>query len=532
VKPNTVTLTIDGRTAVVPKGKNLIEAAKTVGIEIPHFCYHPALSISGNCRICMVEIEGPRGKALSIACNTTVSDGMKVETASPRVLAARKGVMEFLLLNHPTDCPICDQVGECRLHDYYMMYDLAPSRMKLAKVKKSKAINAGPTLVLDQERCITCVRCVRFVSEITKTYDVAVEYRGDHSRISLPPGREITHKYSECMADTCPVGAFTQRKFRFKKRVYFLKNADSICPWCSRGCNIIAQFDSAENRLYRLKPRFNDDVNKHWMCDVGRWCFSEIQAEKRLASAARKNGEALQWNEAVKTAAKGLSGAAGKCFVVGTSFLSNEDVYALVRLGGKAGAAAFAHHPKPGGSEWEQFEDDLLIKREKSPNSRGAETLGLGAADYGRTLGALLDDLKAGKYDCGVVVGRDLSAFGHEVEDALSRLNFLLVIDATLTRTVKSATVAFPMATCFEREGTYVNGDGRVQRFAAAVTPPGGAKAPFEILGAILDEMSPGGERAAWTAQNVFAMIRRDNAAFAKVADAELGAFGAPLELK
>jgi NADH-quinone oxidoreductase subunit G len=568
-KTDTVTLTIDGLEATVPKGLNLIQAAETVGIEISHFCYHPALPIAGNCRMCLVEIEGPRGKALVIACNTQAGDGMKVETHNEKVLEARKGIMEFLLLNHPTDCPICDQVGECRLHEYYSKYDLQPSRMKLEKVHAAKHVDAGPTLVHDRERCIRCTRCVRFAANITKTFDTSIEYRGDHSILCLPPGHKITNNYSECIADVCPVGAFTSRKFRFKKRVYFLESIESVCPGCSRGCNILAQYDPMENEIYRLKPRFNSAVNQHWMCDIGRWCFKLFQGEERLVSPATDSGRKAHGpEEAVELAAKELSGVEGDSFIIGNPMLSNEDVYMLLKLAEAMGVKAVAHHPKPGDSEWEKLKDDLLINIEKSPNSTGAEALGLGKADFGRTLGSLLDDLKDGKFEAGIIVGQDPASLGHEVSDALEKLKFLLVIDTKLTKTGKMASLVMPTATVFERAGTFVNGDGRVQKFAAAVCPPGNVVAPFAVFAAILEKMAlvdaeskaasvvlsmlktlgvetPEGadendvaallEAAKETGrkaceQDVLNLIRAEADAFRNVTDAELGAFGAVLE--
>src|SRR5882724_9218328 len=274
-----IKLTIDGKEVATTKGKNLIEVAAEIGIDIPHYCYHPKLSIAGNCRMCLVEIE--RMPKLQIACNTPVGEGMSVLTQSPKVLAIRKAVMEFLLVNHPVDCPICDQAGECWLQDYYMQHDLYQSRMELdEKIHKREAVDLGPMVVLDSERCVHCSRCVRFTEVVTKTGEMAFFNRGGHVEIGTIQNRPVLNPYSGNIVDVCPVGALTSRDFRFQQRVWFLKNTESICGGCSTGCNV--QLDHKQNTVYRMIARRNTDVNKSWLCDEGRLSFHSLQNSQRL----------------------------------------------------------------------------------------------------------------------------------------------------------------------------------------------------------------------------------------------------------
>jgi NADH-quinone oxidoreductase subunit G len=273
-------LTIDGKEITVEPGTKVIEAIKRLGIFIPHYCYHPGLSIAGNCRICMVDVE--KSPKPQIACNTDCADGMVVRTDTDRAKETRRHVLEFLLINHPLDCPVCDQAGECWLQDYYMRFGLYDARFYEQKVKKPKAVPIGPTVMLDAERCILCSRCVRFSDEITKTSELGIVNRGDHSEIAVHPDKELNNKYSGNVVDICPVGALTDRDFRFKCRVWYLKKADSICPGCARGCNTEIHYNldrpqhGGGDRVMRLKPREYPEVNQWWMCDAGRYGYKFI----------------------------------------------------------------------------------------------------------------------------------------------------------------------------------------------------------------------------------------------------------------
>src|SRR4051812_32570581 len=298
------TVTINGKTIDVPDGTNLIRAAEMAGEEIPTYCYHPGLSVAGNCRMCLVDIRAMSAKQpnplpkLQIGCNTIVQDGMVVESNNPRVIEARQGVLEFLLINHPIDCPICDQAGECKLQEYYMDYGRYHSRFALEeKVEKGKVIPVGPDIMLDQERCILCTRCVRFLEEYTGTCELGLTERGDHMELHLANGKQVDNPYATNIVDICPVGALTSREFRFRARVWYLDTAPSICAGCANGCNI--DVDTRENKIFRLKPRANLDVNGYWMCDDGRRTWHINEGDHRLkASYVRATEEFIETDPA------------------------------------------------------------------------------------------------------------------------------------------------------------------------------------------------------------------------------------------
>jgi NADH-quinone oxidoreductase subunit G len=309
----TVTLTIDEHSVEAPKGQTILDAAKMVGVQIPHYCYHPGLPIVGSCRMCLVEID--KVPKMQPSCATMVSEGMVVHTKTPQTLQNRRSVLEFLLTNHPLDCPVCDQAGECELQNFYMEHGLYDVRHNEDKTKRKKAYPIGPHIILDQERCILCTRCVRFTRDITKTFELGVIDRGHRSEIDVFPGFELNNPYSGNVADLCPVGALTDRDFRFKCRVWFLGSAQSICPGCSRGCNIDIHFNERFNpryhdqRVHRLKPRYNEEVNSFWICDAGRYAYHSIDAPNRLKVPMLKRNETFQestWAEAVQEAATSL----------------------------------------------------------------------------------------------------------------------------------------------------------------------------------------------------------------------------------
>src|SRR5437667_356967 len=485
-------LTINGHAVEVPPGTNLIEAARKIGVEIPHYCYHPGLSIAGQCRLCMVDIEKtPRP---TIACNTPAVDGMVVLTETDRVKETRKSIMEFHLINHPLDCPVCDQAGECWLQIYYMEHGLYDPRMRDEKVHKPKAVPLGPHVMLDAERCILCSRCVRFCDEVTKTGELGIFNRGDHSEIGLFPGTTLDNPYSGNVIDICPVGALTDRDFRFRIRVWYLDRGKSVCPGCARGCNTEVHTNTKRThhaqgrRVVRLKPRFNGDVNQWWMCDAGRYGFGDVDAPTRLLAPAVRaaDGErAVEWPEAVALLARQLQDAGGEAIGVFLSpGLPNEDLWLARRLlVDTLGIRAVAVHAPP---RTPGVADDLLIVADKHPNSRGAALMGLdGAAAGGADGSRVLEAARAGRLRVLWVFGHDLLDTGWPeaaVAQALDRVPYLVFQGPNGNGTSQRAHLVLPAAAWVEREGTYTNVGGRVQRFWRAVFPRGAARSDWEIL--------------------------------------------------
>jgi NADH-quinone oxidoreductase subunit G len=490
-------LTIDGQEIEVPAGTNLIEAARRLGIEIPHYCYHPGLSIAGQCRLCMVEIEkNPRPQ---IACNTVAADGMVIHTRTSAVLEVRKSIMEFHLINHPLDCPVCDQAGECWLQIYYMQHGLYDSRMVDEKVHKPKAVPIGPRVILDAERCILCSRCVRFCDEVTGTGELGIFNRGDHSEIGLFPGKELTNPYSGNVVDICPVGALTDRDFRFAVRVWYLDRARSICPGCARGCNIEIHYNvrrphhNQGRRIARLKPRENPEVNKWWICDAGRYGFGFIDDPSRLLSPSRREGpkaEEIAWEEALQLLARRLRQySPEEIGVLASPQMANEDLFLLKGLVDQFGIRHVDFRVparEPG------YEDGILIKADKNPNSRGAELIGLLPRDGGLDAFGMLRAARDRRLKCLWVFHHDLTRSAwreEEVLEALLALDCLIFQGSNQNGVSPHAHLVLPSATYAEREGTFTNFEGRVQRFWKAVEPMGASLADWEILGRVVEAL-------------------------------------------
>jgi NADH-quinone oxidoreductase subunit G len=484
-------LTINGKELEVPPGTNLIEAARLAGVEVPHYCYHPGLSIAGQCRLCMVDIEKvPRPQ---IGCNTLAADGMVVLTETDRVKETRKSMMEFHLINHPLDCPVCDQAGECWLQIYYMKHGLYDPRMTDEKVHKPKALPIGPHVMLDAERCILCSRCVRFCDEITHTGELGIFNRGDHSEIGLFPGTELSNKYSGNVIDICPVGALTDRDFRFQVRVWYLDTAKSVCNGCARGCNTEVhtsqrrQHHNQGRRVARLKPRFNPEVNKWWLCDEGRYGFKWIDGENRLLAPLRREGQAqvaASWDDAITAVGRALAQtAAGQIAVIASPQLANEDAFALRRCLEqlKVTQRDFRMPPRAPGDE-----DDFLIRADKNPNTRGLELVGLGPAAGGSDVRAILQAAAKGQVALLWVLHHDLydSALPEaEVTAALTGAKTVVFQGPRANATSQRAHWVLPSAAYVEREGTFTNFQGRVQRFRTALAPLGEARPDWEIVG-------------------------------------------------
>ncbi|HEY5995715.1 MAG TPA: 2Fe-2S iron-sulfur cluster-binding protein, partial [Candidatus Deferrimicrobiaceae bacterium] len=399
--------TLNGMSVEVPDGTTILEAAKSVGVEIPHYCYHPKLSIAGSCRMCLVEVE--KFPKLQTACSTVVGEGMVVRTDTEKVRKAVTGVLELILIHHPVDCPICDQAGECGLQNYYMKYGLHKSRYALEdKVHKKKVQDLGGMIVMDAERCILCSRCIRFLREVTRTGEMEFFNRGDHSEISIFPGRKLDNHYTGNLADICPVGALTNRDFRFRCRVWFLNSFESICTGCANGCNVTA--DHRGDVLYRLKPRRNDAVNGCWMCDFGRVEYKKVNDGRLLVPVVRDGAGETEaaWESVLNLAGLRLAEAAAKrgpesVAVIASPQSSNEELWLVRRLAREVirtpHLAFSARTPGDG------FGDDFLIKPDKNPNTKGAQLLGIEESRFDAVLAAAAEGKLAALLVFGNVLG-------------------------------------------------------------------------------------------------------------------------------
>ena len=468
-------LTIDGREIEVAPATNLIEAARAAGVAIPYFCYHPYLTVVGQCRICMVEVEGqPR---LALGCATPAAEGMVVKAeTSERAREAREAVMEFLLANHPLDCPVCDQAGECLLQDHSMEEQRATFATHMAEARRTfpgyERRLIGPHVVQNQNRCIHCSRCIRFTDEISETASLTFKSRGNSAFIDTFDGRPFDDPMSACAADVCPVGALTVREFRFRKRAWKLHSTPSVCPGCSIGCNIF--IDHHERKVHRFTPRENAAVNATWLCDYGRFLADSLNEQTYLVPENRKSGrlERVGWGEAVAGLALELR-AARPLRVVASANLSNEELFLARELFGRHLRGELAvpvaegepRRMKNGQGEW-------LESREPHPNAAGARRLGLNVVDR--------EGLSRFLYGgAGLTLILDAEAHPFLATTEAIRLLRAGATAVWLRREHPLAGVArwvLPAASLASDEGTFTSLAGHVQRFAAAFTPPGGVR--------------------------------------------------------
>jgi NADH-quinone oxidoreductase subunit G len=524
-------LTIDGKEIEVPAGANLIEAARRLGIEIPHYCYHPGLSIAGQCRLCMVELEkNPRPQ---IACNMVAMDGMVVHTQTPKVLETRKSIMEFHLINHPLDCPVCDQAGECWLQIYYMKHGLYDSRFVEEKVHKPKAVPLGPHVILDAERCILCSRCTRFCDEITKTGELGIFNRGDHSEVGLFPGKVLDNRYSGNVVDICPVGALTDRDFRFQVRVWYLDTQKSVCPGCSRGCNIEIHSNvrrphhAQGRRVARLKPRYNPHVNDWWICDAGRYGFGSIDQGRITFPQLREGGSLREvtWQEALALLIDRLRAyGPDEIGLLASPEMTNEELFLIRRLAETLGVKNldFQVPPREPGDE-----DDFLLRADKNPNTRGAEAIGLWPADRGLDAWEMLEALRREQLKCLWVFHHDVTRCGWPegaVLEALQAAQCLIYTGSNVNGMTERAHLVLPAATYAEKDGTFTNFGGRVQRIRKALPPLGDSRAGWEILGECLEALNAGPKPNR--PEEVFRALAHAVPAFAGLTYRDLGEYG------
>lgn len=484
-------LTIDGKELEVEDGLNLIEAASRIGVEIPHFCYHPALSVVAQCRQCLVEVEGvPK---VMPACNTYVREGLIVKTDSERAVEARKATVEFTLINHPLDCPICDKGGECPLQLTTMEHGPGYSRFEGPEEKKVRQkYYLSDKILYDPNRCIMCTRCVRFTDEVTQTGELGYEGRGFRKKIVVFPGKNLDNELAGNVTDLCPVGALLNKDTLHEERVWYWKFTDTVCSLCSNGCNITVGVDPRKGKVARVRPRTNTDVNDYWICDRGRYEWTDIQdADKRLKDPIIRRGEGYEitdWEEAISFTAESLIEESSKplqstAFLTSAS-LTNEELYLFKKLAETLGSGNIAS--SIGLISGKKLFG--LLSSDPYPNSTGVKDLGY---PYGSNMVfEVIESIMEGKIKSLYTAGIDIFEFVKEedkprLSDALSRLSLFVAQDTVLTETLRLAHVILPGASAYEKDGTFTNDRGRVQRVRKAITPPGTAKADWEVFSLI-----------------------------------------------
>jgi NADH-quinone oxidoreductase subunit G len=540
---------VDGREIEVPKsmpdpisGKpiptTMIQACELAKTEVPHYCYHPKLPVVGNCRMCLVEYGmpalGPDRKPVmnpdgsvkiaksprpAIACATPISPGMEIYTKTPGVKQMREGVLESLLINHPLDCPICDQAGECKLQEYSVDYGQSASRFVEAKVHKPKAVDLGPRIMLDAERCILCTRCIRFTKDIAGDDALGIINRGSYNTIATFPGMPFDNNYTLNTVDICPVGALTSKDFRFKMRVWFLKETKSVCTSCATGCNII--IGSREEKIQRYTPRENDAVNGPWMCDSGRLNYKWIGRADRLKDVLVR-GQKSTWTSALNEISDKLKKIPpGSVAVITSARQTNEELWLISKLKAKLGAVSDSIVRVGEG-------DKLLVSADKNPNTNGARLTGICFTEIGTNLPQIVNGISSGKIKTLIVFGEDVTKHGIGA-DLLGKLETLIVSDILPNATTKFAHYLLPGCAHAEKRGTFTNTKGRVQKFMKAVEAPGDALPEWEFLHDLMHNVT--GQNGFVTIEGLFNEMAKDIPAFNGLTWATLGDTGVTVKI-
>jgi NADH-quinone oxidoreductase subunit G len=536
---------VDGVWQQFPKGLNAIEVARRVGKFIPHYCYHPKLSVPGNCRMCLIEVGSPKLDAQrkpvlgadnrpeiawlarpQIGCATQISEGMAIRTESPIIEECRKGVMEFLLINHPLDCPICDQAGECKLQEYSVQYGNEDSRFVDDKVKKPKRVDIGQNIVLDDERCIMCSRCIRFCKEMVHDDVLGFIDRGSHTTLAVHPGKRLDNNYSLNTVDICPVGALTSKDFRFKMRVWFLKETKSICTGCARGCNTLV--GSREGVVHRLTPRENEEVNSLWMCDQGRLGFHYIHSKERLLEPLAKVGQGklpTPWSEILPRFGAALRELQpSQIAIIASGRLTNEEAFLLKEIRDLLGGEDVLCDIVPRFGE----ADGILRHADLNPNTRGVELFGISAK--GNHLALIRQGIETGRIKALYLVHENmLGEMGWPVT-TLERVETLAVQGILASPTSDLADFVLPGASFAEKRGSMINAAGRLQRLNKAIVVPGHAMDDWQIL--VQLEAALGGGNGIHTIEDVFKAMAATVPTFAGLSLTKIGDLGGPLKLE
>lgn len=521
-----------------PAPTTMMQACEAAGVAVPHFCYHRKLPVAGNCRMCLVEYglpeRGPDGQPVlnpdgsprivrsarpAIACATPVVPDMEIYTDTPTVRQMRQGVLEFLLINHPLDCPICDQAGECKLQEYTAEFARDRSRFAETKLHKPKAVELGPRVIYDAERCVLCTRCIRFTREIVGDDSLGIINRGARSMIAVYPGREFDNNYTLNTVDICPVGALTAKDFRFRMRVWFLKETPSICPGCGTGCNITIW--SRQNVIYRLTPRPNDAVNSHWMCDTGRLNYKWISHPERITRPLI-GGHPVPWPHLRTALVERLrSLPRGATAVVASARLGTEELWLASRLKSLVGAASDSI-PRSGPG------DHLLLNADLNPNTTGAIITGICHSEVGFHIPNIAHGIESGRIRALIVLGEDVTKHGLDAA-LLARLELLVACDVIHNATTRMAQFVIPGAAFAEKTGTFINAAQRIQRFHRAVDPPGEARPELETLAELISALD--GRDQCADPVRVFEEMARDLPPLTGLSWATIGPTGAQIKM-
>ncbi len=511
-----VNVQINGVWHKFPKGTRMIEACRQVDADVPHYCYHPKLTSPGNCRMCLVEMGMPPRPTPGqepekdefgfakigwmprpvIACANTVSEGLGIRTEGKLSEECRRGVMELLLINHPLDCPICDQAGECRLQEFSVEHGNGQSNFREEKVKKPKNVDIGPRVRLDDERCIMCSRCIRFTAEIVDDPVLGFTERGSHTTLSVHPGKRLENNYSLNTVDICPVGALTSNDFRFQQRVWFLKETKTICTQCGRGCNM--EVSSRERTIYRQTPRENNEVNSTWMCDRGRLDFHYVNSDYRLTQPLVKvdgKHQAATWKQALVKVADGLrSVPADQIAVIASARMTNEELYLARNLIQALKTPHFDTVPRF------REPDNYLRAADMNPNTTGVKVI-WASDEPGAKLDGILKGIADGSIKAVLALGENLLKLGLEKAD-LQKLSFLASSHVLANATAELSDVVLPAATYAEKRGSMINVTGRLQRLNKAIELPGEAREDWEILRDLILELT--GSNGLYAVDEVF----------------------------
>jgi NADH-quinone oxidoreductase subunit G len=455
----TIKIKINDQPLEVPEGINILEAALGNQIPLEHFCYHRYLPVAGNCRTCMVELEGPRGRALTIACNTKVTEGMVIYTNSPGAQTAQKSALEFLLLDHPLDCPICDKAGECKLQDNYMKYGLYDSeRMVPRYFKGGKDLSIGEHIILDQERCVLCTRCIRFVDEVTETSELGIIHRGHESTLTTFPGKALDNAYSGNTTDICPVGALTLKEFRFKQRVWFLKKTESICTKCARGCNL--WIEQNRETVFRLMPRENPEINRTWICNEGRMSFNEINDHRIVKSQLYGQVDDLgSMVEKIQNILEGVEKE--KILGIASPWATLEDNFILRKLFKNRWNLDHLVSLLPPLGE----SDSILRLPQKYPNGVGLQVLEIPELSK-----SIIEKLNDRHFEVLLVMENEFWQFASlELQQSLFTIKHIIVLTTHQSDVFQKIEAVFPVRAFAEKYGTLINAMGYLQKINPAI---------------------------------------------------------------